>query len=148
MFLIDGAAQNAYSLFRLQKDEQIDMLRARQNQLEKLGIDLIKFQVKDRYEIAYEEKFNGRKIIFIKKMELFLEQVRKLNKIRFLFKIRFKFLKKNFKSFQKLSVKSPKESKNGQCKICEKERRCSKRCSNCQNFVCMDHLEIYCQNCV
>jgi hypothetical protein len=50
------------------------------NQLEKLGIDLIKFQVKDRYEIAYEEKFNGRKIIFIKKMELFLEQVRKLNK--------------------------------------------------------------------
>ena len=124
------------------------MLRARQNQLEKLGIDLIKFQVKDRYEIAYEEKFNGRKIIFIKKMELFLEQVRKLNKIIFSFKIRLKFLKKNFQSFQKLSVKSPKESKNGQCKICEKERRCSKRCSNCQNFVCMDHLGIYCENCV
>ena len=88
MFLIDAAAQNAFSLFRLQNEEQIDMLRARQNQLEKLGIDLIKFQVK--------EKFNGRKIIFIKKMELFLEQVRKLDKIRFLFKIRLKFLKNNF----------------------------------------------------
>jgi hypothetical protein len=146
--LIDAAAQNAFLLFRLQNEEQIDMLWARQNQLEKLGIDLIKFQVKDRYEIAYEEKFNGRKIIFIKKMELFLEQVKKLNKIIFSFKIRLKFLKRNFKSFQKLSVKSPKESKNGQCKICEKERRCSKRCSNCQNFVCMDHLEIYCENCV
>jgi hypothetical protein len=140
--LIDAAAQNAFLLFRLQNEEQIDMLWARQNQLEKLGIDLIKFQVKDRYEITYEEKFNGRKIIFIKKMELFLEQVKKLNKIIFSFKIRLKFLKRNFKSFQKLSVKSPKESKNGQCKICEKERRCSKRCSNCQNFVCMDHLEI------
>jgi hypothetical protein len=91
MFLIDAAAQNAFSLFRLQNEEQIDMLRARQNQLEKLRIDLIKFQVKDRYEIAYEEKLNGRKIIFIKKMELLLEQVRKLNKIRFLFKIRLKF---------------------------------------------------------
>jgi hypothetical protein len=61
MFLIDAAAQNAFSLFRLQNEEQIDMLRARQNQLEKLGIDLIKFQVKDRYEIAYEEKLMGER---------------------------------------------------------------------------------------
>jgi len=47
MFLIDAAAQNAFSLFRLQNEERIDMLRARQNQLEKLGIDLIKYQVQD-----------------------------------------------------------------------------------------------------
>jgi hypothetical protein len=39
MFLIDAAAQNAYSLFRLQNEERIYMLRARQKQLEKLGID-------------------------------------------------------------------------------------------------------------
>ena len=65
--LIDAEAQNAFSLFRLQNEEQIDMSKARQNQLEKLGIDLVKFQVKDRYEIAYEEKFNGRKIISLRK---------------------------------------------------------------------------------
>jgi hypothetical protein len=73
MFLIDAAAQNAFSLFRLQNEERIDMLRARQNQLEKLGIDLIKYQVQERYEIAFKERFNGRKISLIKKMELFLE---------------------------------------------------------------------------
>ena len=79
MFLIDAAAQNAFSLFRLQNEERIDMLRARQNQLEKLGIDLIKYQVQERYEIAFKERFNGRKISLIKKMELFLEQVRNFN---------------------------------------------------------------------
>ena len=79
MFLTDAAAQNAFSLFRLQNEERIDMLRARQNQLEKLGIDLIKYQVQERYEIAFKERFNGRKISLIKKMELFLEQVRNFN---------------------------------------------------------------------
>jgi hypothetical protein len=68
MFLIDAAAQKAYSLFKLQIDERIDMLRARQNQLEKLGTDLIKNQVHDRYMIAFEENFHGRKISFIKKI--------------------------------------------------------------------------------
>jgi hypothetical protein len=79
MFLIDAAALNAFSLFRLQNEERIDMLRARQNQLEILGIDLIKYQVQERYEIAFKERFNGRKISLIKKMELFLEQVRNFN---------------------------------------------------------------------
>ncbi len=55
------------------------MLRARQNQLEILGIDLIKYQVQERYEIAFKERLNGRKISLIKKMELFLEQVRNFN---------------------------------------------------------------------
>ncbi len=32
-----------FSLFKLQNEERIDMLRARQNQLEILGIDLIKY---------------------------------------------------------------------------------------------------------
>jgi hypothetical protein len=79
MFLIDAAAQHAFSLFRLQNEERIDMLRARLNQLEKLGIDLIKYQVQERYEIAFKERLNGRKISLIKKMELFLEQVRNFN---------------------------------------------------------------------
>ena len=34
MFLIDAAAQNAFSLFRLQNEERIDMPGARQNQIE------------------------------------------------------------------------------------------------------------------
>jgi hypothetical protein len=66
-------------LFRLQNEERIYMLRARQKQLEKLGIDWIKYQVQERYEIAFKERFNGRRISLIMKMELFLEQVWNLN---------------------------------------------------------------------
>ena len=79
MFLIDAAAQNAFSLFRLQNEERIDMLRARQNQIEQLGLDYIKDQVMERYNIAYSERFHDRKIMFIKKMITFLAQVRIFN---------------------------------------------------------------------
>jgi hypothetical protein len=70
MFLIDASSKNSFSLFRLQNEERKDMLRARQNQIEQLGLDLIKDQVIERYNIAYSERFHGRKIIFIKKKHI------------------------------------------------------------------------------
>ena len=39
------------------------------------------------------------------------------------------------------------ESKRGQCSVCENRKKCTKRCSLCMNFVCSEHLEIYCKSC-
>ena len=39
------------------------------------------------------------------------------------------------------------ELKRGQCSVCENRKKCSKRCSLCMNFVCGEHLEIYCKSC-
>ena len=49
MFLIDCSAQNAYSLFRLQNEASNDK-KQREKQLELLAFDLIKHNVKSRYE--------------------------------------------------------------------------------------------------
>ena len=75
MFLIDAAAQNAYSLFKIQNPYSNDILRERQNQLEILGFDLMKHNAKERYSIAVNERFKGRRRSLIKKIEHFLKIV-------------------------------------------------------------------------
>ncbi len=75
MFLIDASTQNAFALFKLQNEESVDILRARKLQLEYLAFDLLKYNVRNRYEIASRERFSGRKISNIKRMEEFLDLV-------------------------------------------------------------------------
>ena len=77
LFIIDAAAQNSFALFKLQNEKNIDLLRARQVQLEILSLDLIRYQVKERYETASKERFSGRKQAQIKNMETFLQNVRR-----------------------------------------------------------------------
>ena len=74
MFLIDCSAQNAYSLFRLQNETSNDK-KQREKQLELLAFDLIKHNVKSRYEKAALENFNGRLIDLIRQQEEFLMNV-------------------------------------------------------------------------
>lgn len=75
MFIIDASAQNAYSLFKLQSSKSNDILRERQNQLEILAFELIKYNVKTRYENAVNDRFSGRRLTLIKKFENFLKAV-------------------------------------------------------------------------
>ena len=75
MFLIDASTQNAFALFKLQNEESVDILRARKLQLEYLAFDLLKYNVRNRYEFACRERFSGRKIFNIKRMEEFLDLV-------------------------------------------------------------------------
>ena len=75
MFLIDAAVQNAYALYKLQNKEPIDFARARQIQIEKLGLDLIKYNVQERYNIAEETQFSGNKFSQINNMKDFLKKV-------------------------------------------------------------------------
>ena len=74
MFLIDCSAQNAYSLFRLQNEASNDK-KQREKQLELLAFDLIKHNVKSRFEKAALENFNGRLIDLIRQQEEFLMNV-------------------------------------------------------------------------
>jgi hypothetical protein len=59
MFIVDCAAQNAFSLFLLKNSKNIilDRLRIRQVVLQKLALHLIKYNVQDRIEKA---SLNGR----------------------------------------------------------------------------------------
>jgi hypothetical protein len=75
MFLIDASTQNAFALFKMQNEETVDVLRARKLQLEYLAFDLLKYNVRNRYEFACRERFSGRKISNIKRMEEFLDLV-------------------------------------------------------------------------
>ena len=75
MFLIDASTQNAFALFKMQNEETVDVLRARKLQLEYLAFDLLKYNVRNRYEFACRERFSGRKIFNIKRMEEFLDLV-------------------------------------------------------------------------
>jgi hypothetical protein len=72
MFLIDAAARTAFALLRMQNEEPIDMLRARKMQLEHLAFVLIKYNVRNRYEISSRERFSGTKMSHIYRMEEFL----------------------------------------------------------------------------
>ena len=75
MFLIDASTQNAFALFKMQNEETVDVLWARKLQLEYLAFDLLKYNVRNRYEFACRERFSGRKIFNIKRMEEFLDLV-------------------------------------------------------------------------
>ena len=75
MFLIDAAAQNAYSLSKIQNTEPTDMLRDRQKQIEILAFDLIKYNVKEQYETSIKSNFRGRRLGLINKLEEFMKIV-------------------------------------------------------------------------
>jgi hypothetical protein len=73
--MIDVAAQNAFSLAKMTNDPQNDVLRLRQNWLEKLGLDLITENTKDRYDRADKENLLGRSLKHRENLEEFLAKV-------------------------------------------------------------------------
>lgn len=77
MFLVDAAAQNAFALFKIHNIDPIDLLRERQNQIEKLGIELITANIKIRYDLVEKNKFRYSKSNKVEILKDFLEKVRK-----------------------------------------------------------------------
>jgi hypothetical protein len=51
------------------------MLRDRQKQIEILAFDLIKYNVKERYETSIKSNFRGRRLGLINKVEEFMKIV-------------------------------------------------------------------------